>query len=135
MKVLEIPTDPVDDISPEALELVLEQQPIKAVQVVLNRNSSLDYVMPELRKRVPLALTQHHDVATIEDDAHGDLAYTYPRPRTIKSHDNNGRVLFCGSLSKALAPGLRIGWMVPGRYAGRAPYMKYISVDANVLQP
>lgn len=86
-------------------------------------------------QRALLALAQRYDVAIIEDDVYGDLAYTYPRPRTIKSYDDDGRVLLCGSFSKVLAPGLRIGWMVPGRYADRVLHMKYISTGASALQP
>ena len=135
MKALEIPTDPVNGISLEALELALEQWPIKAIQVTPNCNNPLGYIMPESRKRALLALAQRYDVAIIEDDVYGDLAYTYPRPRTIKSYDDDGRVLLCGSFSKVLAPGLRIGWVVPGRYADRVLHMKYISTGASALQP
>ncbi|MCB2551526.1 aminotransferase class I/II-fold pyridoxal phosphate-dependent enzyme, partial [Listeria monocytogenes] len=100
MKALEIPTDPVNGISLEALELALEQWPIKAIQVTPNCNNPLGYIMPESRKRALLALAQRYAVAIIEDDVYGDLAYTYPRPRTIKSYDDDGRVLLCGSFSK-----------------------------------
>ena len=135
IKAIEIPTDPESGISIEALELALEQWPIKAIQVTPNCNNPLGYIMPESRKRALLALAQRYDVAIIEDDVYGDLAYTYPRPRTIKSYDDDGRVLLCGSFSKVLAPGLRIGWMVPGRYADRVLHMKYISTGASALQP
>ena len=70
---------------------------------------------------------QRFDVAIIEDDVYGELAYTYPRPRTVKSFDDDGRVLLCSSFSKTLAPGLRVGWVAPGRYLERVLHMKYIS--------
>ena len=72
MKALEIPTDPVNGISLEALELALEQWPIKAIQVTPNCNNPLGYIMPESRKRALLALAQRYDVAIIEDDVYGD---------------------------------------------------------------
>lgn len=135
MKALEIPTDPITGISLEALELALEQWPIKAIQLTPNCNNPLGYIMPEPRKRALLTLAQRFDVAIIEDDVYGELAYTYPRPRTIKSFDDDGRVLLCSSFSKTLAPGLRIGWVAPGRYLERVLHMKYISTGSTAPQP
>ena len=83
--------------------------------------------------REPLA--QRHDAAIIEDDVYGDIAYHYPRPRTIKSFDDDGRVLLCSSFSKTLAPGLRVGWIAPGRYLERVLHMKFIGSGATATQP
>ncbi len=135
MKALEIPTDPVNGISLEALELALEQWPIKLIQLTPNCNNPLGYIMPEARKRALLTLAQRYDVAILEDDVYGELAYSYPRPRTIKSFDEDGRVLLCSSFSKTLAPGLRIGWIAPGRYLDRVLHMKYIGTGTTAQQP
>jgi len=135
MKALEIPTDPITGISLDALELALEQWPIKAIQLTPNCNNPMGYIMPEARKKALLTLAQRFDVAVIEDDVYGDLAYTYPRPRTIKSFDVDGRVLLCSSFSKTLAPGLRIGWVAPGRYLERVLHMKYIGTGSTATQP
>jgi len=135
MKAMEIPTDPLTGISLEALELALEQWPIKLIQVTPTCNNPLGYVMPEARKRALLNLAQRFDVAILEDDVYGDLAYTYPRPRTIKSFDDDGRVLLCSSFSKTLAPGLRVGWVAPGRYLERVLHMKYIGTGSTATQP
>ncbi|UZE29016.1 aminotransferase-like domain-containing protein [Pseudomonas asplenii] len=135
MKALEIPTDPLTGISLDALELALEQWPIKVIQLTPNCNNPLGYIMPESRKRALLQLAQRFDVAIIEDDVYGELSYTYPRPRTIKSFDDDGRVLLCSSFSKTLAPGLRVGWVAPGRYLERVLHMKYISTGATAPQP
>jgi DNA-binding transcriptional MocR family regulator len=72
-------------------------------------------------------LTHHHDVAVIEDDIYGDLAYGQVRPRIAKSYDRKGLVLLCGSFSKVLAPGLRIGWIEAGRFRSRAEVLKSIT--------
>ena len=135
MKALEIPTDPLTGISLEALELALEQWPIKVIQLTPSCNNPLGYVMPENRKRALLTLAQRFDVAIIEDDVYGDLAFSYPRPRTIKSFDEDGRVLLCSSFSKTLAPGLRVGWVAPGRYLERVLHMKYIGTGSTAPQP
>ena len=135
MKALELPTDPLTGINLDALELALEQWPIKAIQLTPSCNNPLGYIMPEARKRALVTLAQRFDVAIIEDDVYGELAYTYPRPRTIKSFDDDGRVLLCSSFSKTLAPGLRVGWVAPGRYLERVLHMKYISTGSCAPQP
>ena len=135
MKALELPTDPLSGISLEALELALEQWPIKAIQLTPNCNNPLGYIMPEASKRALLALAQRYDVAIIEDDVYGDLAYSYPRPRTIKSYDEDGRVLLCSSFSKTLAPGLRIGWIAPGRYLQQVLHLKYMGTGTTAQLP
>ncbi|GBU14441.1 transcriptional regulator/aminotransferase [Enterobacterales bacterium] len=135
MKALEIPTDAVTGISIEALELALEQWPIKAIQLTPNCNNPLGYNMPDERKKALLRLAQRYDIAIIEDDVYGELSYQYPRPATITSFDEDGRVLLCSSFSKTLAPGLRIGWIAPGRYHNRALHMKFISTGATATLP
>ena len=135
MKALEIPTDPLTGISLPALELALEQWPIKLIQVTPTCNNPLGYSMPEANKQALLALAQRYDLAILEDDVYGDLAYTYPRPRTIKSYDEEGRVLLCSSFSKTLAPGLRIGWVAPGRYLERVLHLKFIGTGSTACQP
>lgn len=132
IKAIEIPTDPQTGISIEALELVLEQWPIKGVILVPNCNNPLGFIMPDERKRAILSLAQRHDIAIFEDDIYGELANDYPRPRTIKSWDIDGRVLLCSSFTKTLAPGLRVGWIAPGRYLDRVLHMKYATSGTNV---
>ncbi len=132
IKAIEIPTDPQTGISIEALEMALEQWPIKGVILVPNCNNPLGFIMPDARKRQVLALAQRYDIAIFEDDIYGELANDYPRPRTIKSWDIDGRVLLCSSFTKTVAPGLRVGWMVPGRYHDRVLHMKYAASATNV---
>ncbi len=134
MKAIEIPTDPVTGISLQALELALEQWPIKAIQLTPTCNNPLGYIMPDAAKRALLTLAQRFDLPIIEDDIFGELAYAYPRPRSIKSFDEDGRVVLCSSFSKVLAPGLRIGWIAPGRYQDRVLHMKYIGSGATATQ-
>ncbi len=132
IKTIEIPTDPQTGISIEALELALEQWPVKGVILVPNCNNPLGFIMPDARKRQILALAQRHDIVIFEDDIYGELANDYPRPRTIKSWDIDGRVLLCSSFTKTVAPGLRVGWIVPGRYYDRVLHMKYATSATNV---
>lgn len=131
IRAIEIPTDPDTGISVEALELALEQWPIRGVILVPTCNNPLGFIMPEARRRAVLCLAQRHDIAIFEDDIYGELAGDYPRPRTIKSFDVDGRVLLCSSFSKSIAPGLRVGWIAPGRYLDRVLHMKYATSGTN----
>ncbi|MGO3770745.1 aminotransferase-like domain-containing protein [Vreelandella alkaliphila] len=135
LKALEIPTDPQTGISLEALEMALEQWPIRAIQVTPTYNNPLGYTMSEARKQALFQLAQRFDVAIIEDDIYGDLAYAHPRPLTVKSFDDDGRVLLCSGFSKTVGPGLRVGWLAPGRYRDKALHMKYVSTGASATLP
>ncbi|MGM0832310.1 MAG: PLP-dependent aminotransferase family protein [Pseudomonadota bacterium] len=135
LKALEIPTDPQTGISLEALEMALEQWPIRAIQVTPTYNNPLGYTMSEARKKALFQLAQRFDVAIIEDDIYGDLAYTHPRPLTVKSFDDDGRVLLCSGFSKTVGPGLRVGWLAPGCYRDKALHMKYVSTGASATLP
>ena len=127
LKAMEIPTHPETGMSLEALELALEQWPIKAIQVTPTCNNPLGYTMPEENKKKLYQLARSYDLPIIEDDIYGDIAYAYPRPKSIKSMDDDGRVLLCSSFSKTIAPGLRVGWIAAGRYCGEVTHTKYIS--------
>lgn len=127
VKALEIPTHPETGISLEALELALEQWPVKACLLTPTNNNPLGYSMPDAHKPRLLELLARYDLPLIEDDIYGDLSYTLPRPRTIKSFDTEGRVILCSSFSKSLAAGLRVGWVAPGRYIDKVMMIKYVS--------
>lgn len=136
LKALEIPTHPETGISIEALELALEQWPIKVVQLTPSCNNPLGYTMPNKNKERLMELANHYDIAVIEDDIYGDLSYTQPRTRSIKSYDTEGRVLFCSSFSKTISPAFRTGWCAPGRHMQKVKQMKYVSTACgSVLQP
>lgn len=125
MKALEIPTDPKTGISLEALELALEQWPIRAVQVTPTCNNPLGYTMPVEHKKRLVEIAKDHNIIIIEDDIYGDLSFETPRPPSIKSFDSDGRVILCSSFSKTLAPGLRVGWIAPGKYYNQVLHTKY----------
>ncbi|HEY5716369.1 MAG TPA: PLP-dependent aminotransferase family protein [Psychromonas sp.] len=126
LRAMEIPTNPETGLSLEALELALDQWPIKAILLTPTCNNPMGYIMPEAHKKRLYQLAQSYDIAIIEDDIYGDLSYQYPRPKTIKSFDEDGRVLLCSSFSKSLAPGLRVGWIAPGRYRDKVTHIKYV---------
>jgi DNA-binding transcriptional MocR family regulator len=135
LRALEIPTHPETGISLESLEMAIEQFSIAGLVVTPHASNPLGYVMPDERKVALLRLLETHEVPLIEDDIYGELVYGSPRPRAIKSWDTRGRVLLCSSVSKSIAPGLRVGWAVPGQWVGEVKYLKLVSSMASATLP
>lgn len=69
-------------------------------------------LMTERRRQQVMAVCERERLPVIEDDVYGELWLDEPGPMPLKSRDQNGLVLYLGSLSKTLSPGLRIGWIV-----------------------
>lgn len=69
-------------------------------------------VMPIERRKALLRAAARNDVIVVEDDYDADLSAESSRVPPLKSLDPEGRVIYVGSLSKALAPGLRLGYVV-----------------------
>lgn len=135
MKALELPTHPRDGINLQALERAITQGKIKACVLVPTYNNPLGSCMPEANKKQLAALLAQHNIPLIEDDEYGFLSYATKRPKAVKSFDDNGNVIFCSSFSKTVAPGLRLGWMLPGRYAEQITYQKFLDNISTAIHP
>ena len=75
-------------------------------------------------KRRLLKIVQRHGIALIEDDVFGDLGSAAERPPAVKAWDRDGRVIYCGSCSKSMAPGFRLGWVLGGRHQRQLESLK-----------
>lgn len=136
LKALEIPTHPRDGISIEAIEFALEQWPIKAVIATPNFSNPLGSCMSDLRKRALVKLLARHQITLIEDDIYGDLSFNGVRPSIARSFDPRGEtVIHCSSFTKTLSPGLRVGWIAPGKFQERIEYLKYVLNLATPTAP
>ena len=69
-------------------------------------------VMSPTRRTAVLAAARQHSMTVIEDDYDADLFAEAVPPPPLKSADEEGRVVYLGSLSKVVAPGLRLGYVV-----------------------
>lgn len=69
-------------------------------------------VLPEARRLEMLRLAADHDIPIFEDDCYADLLWEGERPKAIRALDQDGRVIYCGSFSKSIAPALRVGYVV-----------------------
>jgi DNA-binding transcriptional MocR family regulator len=132
LRALEIPTSPRHGLSIEALEMALQNHPsIKAVVAIPNLHNPLGCTMSDADKQRLLALCERSGVPLIEDDTYGPLTDGDAPLRAIKSWDTTGNVIYCATLRKTLAPGMRLGWMVGGRWQARAQMIKYAQSRYN----
>ena len=126
LKVLEIPSTPEDGINLEVLRYAINHNPVHACLVISNFNNPLGSLMTDGKKRELVTLLAKHNIPLIEDDVYGDLAFGPARPSAAKAFDEKGLVLYCSSFSKTLAPGYRVGWIVPGKYRERVEQLKSV---------
>lgn len=132
LRVIELPTNAKTGIELEALKKVLPS--IKVCLLVSNFNNPLGSCMPDEHKKEVVRLLQHYHVPLIEDDIYGDVYFTESRPKSCKSFDESGLVLWCGSISKTLAPGYRVGWVAPGQFTDKIIHTKMLhSVSSTTL--
>lgn len=68
--------------------------------------------MSDTRRRDLMSWSRDRQVPIIEDDAYRELYFHSKPPNPLKSFDVSGNVLYLGSASKSMAPGMRIGWVV-----------------------
>lgn len=126
LRALEIPCDPEQGVSVDALELAMRSAGVKAVLLVANGSNPLGSVMPDEAKARLAALAAQYEVPVIEDDIYGDLHFGRQRPRPIKAFDLAGWVMLCSSFSKSLSPALRIGFVAAGRWRGEIALRKAV---------
>jgi DNA-binding transcriptional MocR family regulator len=133
LKAVEVPCVPDTGLSLEALDYALTHHgSVRAVVASPSFHNPLGCAMPEARKRELLRLVQRHGVVLIEDDVFGDLAPDVTldpavgpqRPQPVKAWDRDGQVIYCGSCSKSISPGLRVGWISAGKFQDRVASLK-----------
>lgn len=124
LKLIEITADPVTGIDLDGLERAIGKHSIAACLLVPNFSNPSGSCMPDEHKQRLVQMLTKHQVPLIEDDIYGEMYFGRQRPRTCKYFDKEGIVLYCSSLSKSLAPGYRIGWILPGRYMDKVSSIK-----------
>ncbi len=116
LKIIEIPSNPQDGIVLDALQMVIEDKPVKACFTIPNFNIPLGSCIPDKKKEKLVNLLTECEIPLIEDDENGDIHFSAKRPVAVKSFDKKGFVLHCSSFSNTLAPGYRVGWIIPGQF-------------------
>lgn len=132
MRALEIPVDPDTGFDLQQLERALTEHDVRAALVNVNFHNPLGYVMSTAAKQKLVKIITGRGIPLIEDDIYGDLYFTDTRPLPLKTFDRDGLVLYCSSFTKSLAPDLRVGWTIPGRFMEKVKRLKF---NSNVVSP
>lgn len=100
-----------DGISLTGLEAVLQAHPnAKLLYLIPTFHNPAGITMSLEKRRAVYALAQRYNIVILEDNPYGDLRFAGEELPTIKSIDTDGRVLYCGTFSKILSAGMRVGY-------------------------
>ncbi|MGY0620112.1 aminotransferase-like domain-containing protein [Lysobacter sp. A378] len=133
LRAIEVPTHPREGIDLAAMEVAIARHSPSACCLMSSFQNPLGASMPEDHKRALVALLARHRIPLVEDDVYAELYFDPQRPLPAKAFDREGLVLHCSSFSKSLAPGYRIGWAAPGRFARRVARRKLTTtLNTNV---
>ena len=124
LRVIEIPSRPGEGVRPSDLARVAERFRVAACVLTPNFNNPDGALTPDEAKAEIVDILSARNIPLIEDDIYGDMHYGPTRPRCCKAFDRKGLVLTCSSFSKTIAPGYRVGWLLPGRFLDRAVEIK-----------
>jgi 2-aminoadipate transaminase len=115
----ELISAPIDEngVKVDELEKLIVQHKPKFVYLIPTFGNPSGAMLSLARRKRVLELAVEHETLIVEDDPYGDLYFGDPPPPSILSmcdHQPGARewVAHCGSMSKVLSPGLRVGWMI-----------------------
>jgi len=125
-----------DGINLEILEDILKtDKRVKLLYVIPTFQNPSGRVMSLEKRNALLNLAEKYNFMILEDNPYYDLRYEGKEVPTIKSLDENGRVIYCASFSKILAPGMRVGYVTaPDWMISKLTVAKQLSdVHTNLL--
>ncbi|MFZ2538197.1 MAG: PLP-dependent aminotransferase family protein [Oscillospiraceae bacterium] len=111
-----------------------------------NPNTKLLYLIPNFqnpsgttmsfeKRQAVYDICKKYGVVILEDNPYGELRFVGQDVKNIKSLDKDGMVIYCGSFSKILSPGLRVGFMcAPKEIVSKVVVVKQVSdVHTNIF--
>lgn len=115
-KTLGVPMDK-DGIIPEELEKMCKQygKKIKFLYTIPTFQNPMGVEWSPERRKAVYDLAVKYNFLILEDSPYFELRYSGEEPPTIKSFDTTGHVVFTSSMSKVMAPGLRIGFVIASK--------------------
>jgi DNA-binding transcriptional MocR family regulator len=135
LNALPIPVDSADGMDLDVLEKTLRKTRAAACVVIPNFHNPIGFLMPDENKRRLIELCAKRGIQLIEDDTYADLQHEGPRPRSLKAFGSADSIILCGSYSKKLAPGFRVGYIAAGKWQAHVKALKQASTLNGALLP
>jgi len=135
LKVVEVPNHAGTGIDVEAVRRIAQGTRLAAAVLMPSFNNPTGSLTGDDAKREIVVALTAAEVPIIEDDIYGDLHFGSVRPTSMRAFDEAGLVISCGSVSKTLALGYRIGWAVSPQFHAEIARAKFFaSVACPTLQ-
>ena len=125
-----------EGIDPQLLEEALKSNKnVKIIYLIPNFQNPTGKCMSYERRKNVYELAKKYDVMILEDNPYGEIRFEGENIPSVKSLDTDGRVIYCGSFSKVLAPGIRVGFVsAPKEAAQKIVVCKQVAdVHTNIL--
>ena len=110
-RAIEIPVDPHKGLDLDSLEAAAARHPVRAVLVTPSFQNPLGVTMSPIDRARLVRIARANGFVAIESDVYGELEHNGEPQAPVAAFDDTGTVMTCSSVSKTLAPGLRIGWV------------------------
>ncbi|WP_045521278.1 MocR-like pyridoxine biosynthesis transcription factor PdxR [Neobacillus niacini] len=101
-----------DGINPDDLLTLHKKHRIKMIFLNPSFQNPTGTLLQEKQRKAILEISSEHGIPVVEDDPYSLTSFTGEEVTTLKSKDIHGNVLYISSLSKIVASGLRIGWII-----------------------
>ncbi len=111
LQIVGVPVDH-EGLCVELVEPLLQQHHPKLIYTIPNFQNPTGRSLSGARRRQLVALADHYNIPLLEDDFVGDLRYEGRTQPALKTLDPGGRVIYIGTFSKMLMPGLRLGYLI-----------------------
>lgn len=100
-----------DGINVDELEKTLKEKRVKLIYLIPNFQNPTGLTMSLEKREKVYALAKQYGAVILEDNPYGDLRFAGENVRSVKSMDKDGIVVYSGTFSKVLAPGIRVGYV------------------------
>lgn len=118
---------------PEKLEAAIEAKNIRLVYLIPTYHNPTGRNMSLRRRQEILELCRQHDVPILEDGFNEELRFRGECHPAIKALEGSENVVYAGSFSKVLFPGIRIGWVVADKALTR--YLVHVKYNQDIHTP